>query len=152
MYLFVCNIQPWFQKKLRHSQIKTGCNNFQTNFVYQQRFYKVFPGLTGPFKEAPSVPNHNHNKPVYLWNVPKVFFEQSTTFLVICFPFPSLFEMYCWHQIRNKHIFTKLYEVDEVKQLNITHSFPISLESGLYNDIVIIGGTSRLLLWHTCRH
>lgn len=118
----------------------------------QQRFYKVFPGLTGPFKEAPSVPYHNHNKPVYLWNVPKVFFEQSTTFLVVCCPFPSLFETYCWHQIRNKHIFTKLHEVDEVKQLNITHSFPISLESGLYNGIVIIGGTSRLLLWHTWRH
>ena len=33
------------QRCLQHINLKTECNNLQTNFVYQQRFYKVIPSL-----------------------------------------------------------------------------------------------------------
>ena len=43
---------------------------------------------------------------------------EITIFPVFCCLCPNLSEMCCWHQIQNKHIFTKNNEVNEVKCYN----------------------------------
>ena len=45
-----------------------------------------------------------------------IFLEHSTTFWCLWL---NLFEMCCCHQIHNKHIFTEIKDVKELKQKNI---------------------------------
>ncbi len=50
------------------------------------------------------------NQPVYLWNVPNRCFWAFHNIPVCCRLCPNFLETWRWHQIQNKHIFTKIKE------------------------------------------
>lgn len=63
-------------------------------------------GTTEPF---PGRPFNTQSWYCHLLRMTRLFSEHSTTIPVFCLPCPDLFEMCCWHDIQNQHVFFVLF-------------------------------------------
>ena len=154
-----------------NSELKNGCRHLETNCVYRQQFYEVFPSpcrisfiqsSVSQSVEPPSILARERmsllRMPIsYPLTIPSPVMNEQKAFH--SFPrrcCPVQIKMCYMHQIQNKHIFAKINCLDEVKhEVFSPYCFQMIIcQIGYSNchSVLCMIYTASLLLWNIPNH